>query len=198
MAAIKGITRDKNGAALPCVSVELKNEQFQTVYQAESDEQGQFALTVPDGDYPFLTAVRDYTEKYLEFWAHDISAYGEVSLDITIDTLEIYGINAFEVKGPGKTLSIYFRPMSLEKFLAREQDIAPEFDTDGICVKLNGTPTEVVAVNRVQEYIGEGGFCTGYLIQAALPANGEQWHCVELTLRDRGGSFGSAVLFRKD
>lgn len=197
MATIKGVTRDKNGAVMPGVDIELKNEAFQTVYHTESDELGRFTLTVPDGVYPFLTAVRDYAEKYLEYWAHNVPAYGETELDISIDTLEIYGINAFEIKGPCKTLSIYFRPMSLEKFLAREQDIAPEFDTDGICVKLDGAQTEVLAVNRVREYIGEDSFCTGCLIQAALPQNGEQWERAELTLRDREDNLGSAVLFRK-
>ena len=66
MAAIHGTTRGGEGV-LPGVSVELKNEQFETVYEAVSDEAGRFSLSVPDGVYPFLTAVREYGVRYLEY-----------------------------------------------------------------------------------------------------------------------------------
>lgn len=197
MAVIRGTTTDKDGKALPGVLIELKNEAFQTLYETISDDCGRFTLTVPDGNYPFLTAVRDYATEYLEFWAHDVPAQGELTLDISVDTLELYGINAFEVKGPGKALSIYFRPMSLEKFLAGETEIAPEFDPEGIGVKIDGEQAKVLVVNRVQEFAGDDTFLTGYLIQAALPEQGRSWQKAELTLRDRNGSFGSAVLFRE-
>lgn len=197
MATIQGITRDKQGNILPEVSVELKNERFQTQYSTVSDEQGRFALTAPDAVYPFLIAVRDYAVGYLEYWAHNVPALEPLDLDIEIDTLELYGINAFTVKGPGRALSIYFRPMSLGKFLAQEQDIAPDFDADGITVRIDGQESEVLVVNRVQEFAGEGTLLTAYLIQAALPEDGEDWSQVDLRVRDHEGHTGAATLFRE-
>lgn len=197
MAIIQGITKDKHENILTAVSIELKNEDFQTVYSAISDEQGHFVMTVPDAVYPFLTAVRDYATDYLEYWSHNVPAYGCLDLDIEIDTLEIYGIHAFEVKGAAKTLSIWFRPMSLRKFQAQEKEIAPDFDMDGIVVKINEQPTEVVVVNRVNEYIGEEGCVTAYLIQAKLPKGIKNWSRVDLRLKDLDGHIGAATLFRE-
>lgn len=195
MAIIQGVTKGKNNNVLSGVSVELKNDQFQTIYETTSGENGHFELTVPDGVYPFLTAVRDYADKYLEYWAHNVPLYGEFNLDVQIDTLEVYGINAFVVKGAAQALSIYFRPMSLEKFRAGEPDIAPDFDNDGIYVAVNGRRSEVLVVNRVQEYISPG-FLTACLIQVSLPDFVEEWERVDVTIRDKKGNIGCATLYR--
>ena len=124
MASIRGTTAGREGV-LASVSVEIKNENFETMYQTLSDESGNFELCVPDGVYPFLTAVRNYGDQYLEYWAQNIPAQQEPELHIRIDTLEVYGLHAFIVKGAANALSIYFRPMSLEKYKAGEVDIAP-------------------------------------------------------------------------
>lgn len=195
MAVIQGVTKGKHNNVLSGVSVELKNDQFQTVYETISDENGHFELTVPDGVYPFLTAVRDYADQFLEYWAHNVPLYNKLTLDIQIDTLEVYGINAFVVKGAAKALSIYFRPMSLEKFKAGERDIAPDFDDDGICVSVNCRKSGVLVVNRVQEYIGPG-FLTACLIQVSIPDCTDAWERVDITIRDRNGNIGCATLFR--
>ncbi len=197
MAKISGIIKDKQGNILPMVSVELKNEDFQTQYSAITNEQGRFVMTVPDMVYPYLTAVKDYAIDYLEYWCHNVPALDCLDLDIEIDKLEIYGINAFEVKGAAKTLSIWFRPMSLCKFQAQEKEIAPDFDIDSITVKINEQQTEVVVVNRVNEYIGMEGCVTSYLIQAKLPEDVKNWNRVDLRLKDMDGHIGAATLFRE-
>lgn len=197
MATIQGITRDKLGNILPAVSVELKDENFQTKYTSVSDEQGRFVLTVPDAVYPFLTAVRDYAVDYLEYWAQNVPAFGSLDLDIEIDTLELYGVHAFTVKGAGKALSIYFRPMSLHKFKAQEAEIAPDFDANGINAHINGVEAEVVTVNRVKEFIADNTYMTAYLIQAVLPEDVGEWNQVDLRLKDREGNTGAATLFEK-
>ena len=58
MAIIHGTTIGGEGI-LSGVSVEVKSEQFETIYETVSDETGFFSLSVPDGVYPFLTAVRE-------------------------------------------------------------------------------------------------------------------------------------------
>lgn len=196
MATIRGTTKDRSGKPLSSVSVELKDESFQTVYTTLSDEEGHFTMTVPDATYPFLTAVRDYAASYLEYWAHNVPVFGCLNMDIEIDTLELYGLNAFEIKGAAPALTLYFRPMSLVKFQAQEKDIAPDFDPDGITVRIDGQTSEVFVVNRVKESIAPNEFLTAYLMQATLPENEDAWNRVDLRLQDREGHSGCATLFR--
>ncbi len=66
-----------------------------------------------------LTAVKDYAVHYLEYWCQNISLESPMTLDVSFDQLEIYGLHAFMVKGGGNSLMVYFRPMSLSKFLQR-------------------------------------------------------------------------------
>lgn len=195
MAMLKGTTKDKYGRSLSSVSVEVKNDQFQTIYQTFSDPDGCFELQLPDGVYPYLTAVRDYADKYLEYWAHNVPAQGETTLDIAIDTLEVYGIHAFETRGGVRALSVYFRPMSLQKFQAGEQDIAPVLAANGIQAAIDGQQAEVLVVNRVQEYTRDG-MLTAYLIQVAIPDDIQKWLRVDVTLRDCDENLGCATLFQ--
>lgn len=195
MTMLKGTTKDKYGRSLSGVSVEVKNDQFQTIYQTFSNPDGCFELQLPDGFYPYLTAVRDYADKYLEYWAHNVPAQGETTLDIVIDTLEVYGIHAFEARGGVRALSVYFRPMSLQKFQAGEQDIAPDLAENGIQAAIDGQQAEVLVVNRVQEYTRDG-MLTAYLIQVAIPDDIQKWLRVDVTLRDCEGNLGCATLFQ--
>lgn len=194
MAIVRGTTAGREGV-LAAVSVEIKNEKFETIYQTISDECGKFELCVPDGSYPFLTAVRDYGDRYLEYWAQNVPAQQE--LHIRIDTLEVYGLHAFMVKGAANALSIYFRPMSLAKFKAGEADIAPILTENDITVTVNGRESGVYVVNPVREYIGEDGrYLTAYLIQASIPEGVREWERIDVTIRDSEKHFGCAALFR--
>lgn len=196
MANIRGTTAGREGA-LASVSIEIKNENFETVYQTFSDESGKFELCVPDGLYPFLTAVRDYGDQYLEYWAQNVPARQDLELHIRIDTLEVYGLHAFIVKGGANALSIYFRPMSLEKFKAGEVDIAPVLKEKDIAVVVNGRESEVYVVNPVREYIGEeSGYLSAYLIQSSIPEGIQEWERIDITICDSEKHFGCTTLFR--
>lgn len=195
MAVIKGTTAGREGA-LASVLIEIKNENFETIYQTRSGENGEFELFVPDGSYPFLTAVRGYGEQYLEYWAQNIPAQQEQELHIRIDTLEVYGLHAFIVKGAAHALSIYFRPMSLEKFKAGEADIAPVLTENNISVAVNGRESRVYVVNPVREYTGEEGrYLSACLIQASIPEGVQKWERVDITICDSEQHFGCATLF---
>ena len=197
MAIIRGTTEGIDGA-LAGVLVECKNERFETVYQTVSDESGRFSLFVPDGTYPFLTAVRDYGERYLEYWAQDLPAYGELTLNARIDTLEVYGLHAFVVKGAANALTVYFRPMSLQKFRSGEPDIAPTFRAEHLSVAVDGRPCKVYTLDRVREYAGEGnGFLTACLMQTSVPGVADEWKRLDMCVRDGDGHFGCATLFRR-
>lgn len=196
MAIIRGTTAGRE-EALSAVSVEIKNERFETIYRTLSDENGRFELRVPDGSYPFLTAVRDYGGQYLEYWAQNVPAHGELELHIRIDTLEVYGLHAFIVKGAANALSIYFRPMSLEKFKAGEADIAPVLRESDITVAVNGRECRVYVVNLVREYIGEEGrYLSACLIQSSIPEGVQEWERIDITICDPEKHIGCATLFR--
>ena len=197
MANIRGTTAGREGV-LASVLIEIKNENFETMYQTLSDESGEFELCVPDGSYPFLTAVRDYGDQYLEYWAQNVPAQQEVDLHIRIDTLEVYGLHAFTVKGAANTLSIYFRPMSLEKFKAGEVDIAPVLKENDITVAVNGLESKVYAVNLVREYIGEDRkYLSACLIQSSIPEGIKEWERIDITICDSEKHIGCATLFRE-
>ena len=196
MGNIRGTTAGREGA-LALVSIEIKNEKFETMYQTLSDKSGKFELCVPDGSYPFLTAVCDYGGQYLEYWAQNVPAQRELELHIRIDTLEVYGLHAFTVKGAANALSIYFRPMSLEKFKIGEADIAPVLKENNITVAVNGRESKVHVVNPVREYIGEErGYLTAYLIQSSIPEGIQDWERVDITICDSEKHIGCATLFR--
>lgn len=196
MAAIRGTTAGREGV-LASVSIEIKNEKFETIYQTFSDKNGKFELCVPDGYYPFLTAVRDYGDRYLEYWAQNIPAQQEQELQIQIDTLEVYGLHAFIVKGAARALSIYFRPMSLEKFKADEADIAPALTENDITVAVNGQRSKVYVVNMVREYTGEeSGYLSACLIQSSIPEGVKEWERIDIKICDSEKHIGCATLFR--
>lgn len=196
MAIIHGTVIGGEGI-LPGVSVEIKNEQFETLYETVSDEAGTFSLSVPDGIYPFLTAVRDYGDRYLEYWAQNVPAQRELTLDVRIDTVEVYGLHAFHVKGAANALTVYFRPMSLQKFKSGAHEIAPDLDKCNITVLVDGQQSEIYSLNRVQEYAGEDvGLLTAYLLQVSVPLNADEWKRVDVTVRDNEEQFGCATLFR--
>lgn len=53
--------------------MEIKDNNFETIYFTKSDEHGDYKIDLPAGIYPFVTAVRDYGEKYLEYWCSNLS-----------------------------------------------------------------------------------------------------------------------------
>ena len=100
-------------------------------------------LDIPKGQYPFLTAVKDYGANYLEYWCQNISLQADMSLNVSFDKLEIYGLHVFSVKGASNSLMVYFRPMSLPKFQQGMQDIAP----DDIVIKATIDNQEMRVIN---------------------------------------------------
>lgn len=189
---LSGFITDKNQAPIANAAVELKDEHFETVYQAFSDDAGHYQLDVPPGHYPFLTAVKDYAVHYLEYWCQDIPLIQPVSLDVILDRLEVYGLHVFPVKGAGNGLMAYFRPMSLDKYQRGEKDLAPE----GISVTalVDGAPASVLQVNPVQEVCPDSKMAA-YLIQIQTPSGAPSWSKCELRIQDSEGHCGAAAIF---
>lgn len=192
---LHGYATDKNGAPIAQAQIEVKAENFNTLYCTESGADGYYELDIPAGTYPFLTAVKDYAVNCLEYWCQELPLHEPLSLDVRFDKLEIYGLHAFRVKGGGSPLMVYFRPMSLLKFQQGAQDIVPE----GITVKVSADDQElpVVRMNPVAEVFDDGEM-TSYLVQAASSGIGAKWHRLDVQIWDKEGNYGAASVFNSD
>lgn len=190
-----GRTLDKLGNPIANAMVLVKDRQFQTLYETESDAQGAYSLELPAGSYPFIMAVRDYAERYLEYWCQNLTLTQDTQLDLPFDSLEIYGLHAFRVLGGYPSLMVFFRPMSLEKFKqGGVADCCP--DIQSIRVLVDRQEVSLLAQSKVEEFIGDGAM-TALLIQVSLPEPEQQasWHRLDVEIRDNSGAFGAATIF---
>jgi len=192
---IEGYATDKNKVSIANALIEIKGEDFVTLFSTASKEDGYFVLDVPAGKYPFLTAVKDYGVNYLEYWCQNISLQSNMSLNVSFDKLEIYGLHVFSVKGAGNSLMVYFRPMSLPKFQQGKQDIAP----DGIVIKatIDNQEMRVINTNTVKEFAG-GLELTAYLVQVETSESNIPWHKFDLEITDADNHYGAATIYNNE
>lgn len=192
---LDGYVTDKHKAPIANALIEIKGENFITLFSTESKEDGYFVFDIPKGQYPFLTAVKDYGVNYLEYWCQNISLQADMSLNVSFDKLEIYGLHVFTVKGAGNSLMVYFRPMSLPKFQQGIQDIAPE----DIIIKatVDNQEMRVININMVKEFAGSREL-TAYLIQVETSESNIPWHKFDLQITDADNHYGSATIYNND
>ena len=96
---LEGYVTDNNKSPVSNAHIDVKGDSFITHFRAESNESGYYKLDIPAGKYPFLTAVKDYGVNYLEYWCQNIILQNDMSLDVSFDKLEIYGLHVLAVKG---------------------------------------------------------------------------------------------------
>ena len=187
-----GYARSKDSQPISGAVIEIKDTDFQTLYRTESDEQGFYQINAANAVYPFVAAVKDYGVRYLEYWCQNLDLNQDQRLDVKFDTLEIYGLHPFWIKGGLNALMVYFRPMSLDKFQKGEWDIAPE--VDHIQVTLDGKTAEILVRNQVRESIGEQEL-TAYLLHVANPNVQRTWNRLDVELWDVEGNYAAATIF---
>lgn len=196
MSLITGVITDKNGNLMEDVSVRLMNESFEDVISTTTNLNGEYCLETEDKHYPFMIAVKEYKEKYLEFWCQNINLTKDIIINGSIDKLEIYGLHCFRIHGAHPALTVYFRPMSLEKLIKGRTDISPNIIDNSINVSINNKSLNVLKVNRVEEYCGE--IClNAYLIQISLPKKllDTNENILDVKILDLDGHFGQASIF---
>ncbi len=207
---ITGIVTYFEGQPVADADVYLFKDTFTPAYQAKTDDKGQYSVEVKRGIYLGLAIVKDYRVKNLEFWAWNVLAFNDLEIDARIGRLELYGMNAFKIQGGMPSLHVYFRPMSLNRFLKLSEesksnlqslpviDIAPKLKKEDIAVKINKKPIEIVALNTVEEATQKNQKMVAYLIQLALPnevlASGTASIAVVLKDRETGGQ-GEGIVF---
>lgn len=176
---ISGKVTDFNNNPLQDALVEIKNDNFEAIYKAYTNDNGEYKIFVEKGLYLAFLACKDYKTKYLEYWAWNVPAYQDLQLNPRIGGIEVYAMNAFVPQGAYPSLLIYFRPMSLKRFHNTERtnalkkqeiiDISPDLSRDDVEVKINGNLVKILELNRVKEYAGGISSLIAYLVQSALP-----------------------------
>jgi hypothetical protein len=182
-AHIHGTVTNFANEPLAGAEVMLKRDDFSDAARVAADSQGRYSMLVPAGYYNALCAVRDYQVKNLEFWAWDVQAQGDVTIDCRVDGLELYGIHAWRPRGAAPSYLVYVQPMSLQrcgKFIQEHGPnalntsavvaISPELAAQDITAQIDGQPVPVLTVSRVAESAGPGRTMYGWLIQVGLPA----------------------------
>ena len=192
---LEGYVTDKNKLPIVNALIEVKGDNYVTLFSAESDNEGYYKIDLPAGKYPFLTAVKDYGTNYLEYWCQNISLQSNVTLNMSFDKLEIYGLHVFSVKGAGHSLMVYFRPMSLSKFQQGAQDIAPEEIT--IKAIIDNKEVPVMTANLVKEFAGEREM-SAYLIQVETSKSDMPWHKFDLQITDADKHYGAATIYNNE
>jgi len=197
-AAIFGKVTDFENHPLQGASVEIKDDHFKTIYKALTDSKGEYKIFVQKGSYLALMAHKDYKTKYLEYWAWNPPAYRDLQIDPRIGGIEVYAMNAFKPQGAYPSLLIYFRPMSLKRSLNAPKktdimDISPNLSADDIDLKINGSPVQILELNRVQEYAGGIGSVIAYLVQSTLPRRSLIAYLIQAALHSKKLEAGKGV-----
>jgi hypothetical protein len=131
---ISGQVTDFEGNSIDSSVVILMHRDFSTAYETYSNEMGYYILdNVEKGQYMAMYAMRlkEYPRSNavseenmrLEFWAWNVIADKDLTINPRYHRLELYGFQIFEVMGGAPYLMAYVRPMSLGKYLAYEKDI---------------------------------------------------------------------------
>ena len=193
---IRGVVTDKRGAAPEGATVGLKNSRFEDMFATTTDKNGEYLLEADSGYYPFLYAVKEYADNFLEYWCQNIALADDMVINALIDRLEVYGLHCFVIKGAYPALTIYFRPMSLAKYQAGREDIAPDLSSEMVSVSANGYPLKIYLLNTVEEFAGDRSM-TAYLMQASYPSEllPEGQNFLDIRVADEVGDMGEASLY---
>lgn len=191
---ISGRVTDFNNNPIDSCQIRIQNRGFEDLYTTYTDKDGYYSLdNVQKGNYTSFFALRpkEYPransvpeeDMRLEFWAWNIIADRDLTINPRYDKLEIYGTTAYEIFGGYPGLFIYFRPMSVTKVIntskanyldkrkSEEQNpdisVKPEF----LDVKIfaDDEPLKVNSVQPIQEYVGDGNFMNAYIVQVDRP-----------------------------
>ncbi|WP_207654975.1 hypothetical protein [Haloimpatiens massiliensis] len=116
-----------------------------------------------------------------------------MELNVKIDGLEVYAINAFQVQGatPNRIM-LFFRPMSLKKSKPLKESgeidaleiapISPNLTKDHIHVIINEEKVKIYEINKVFEDRGDNKKLISYLIHVGLPKNLNKYEYNKITI----------------
>ncbi|MDR2911551.1 MAG: carboxypeptidase-like regulatory domain-containing protein [Bacteroidales bacterium] len=190
---ISGQVTDFNGNPIDSCTVGLFHEDFSTAYETCSDSEGNYTLKgVEKGSYMAMYALRmkEYPRENavpeedmrLEFWAWNVVADRDLTINPRYHKLELYGLNVFKVMGGYNGFFIYFRPMSVTKVISHSKenyldkkkmedqnaDVSVKPEYLDVKVFADGEPMKINSITPVEEYGGTLSI-TGYIVQVDAP-----------------------------
>ena len=137
----------------------------------------------------------------LEFWAWEVIADRDLTINPRYDRLELYGFRVFEVIGGPPYLMAYVRPMSMGRFLetGNIKDISPASNDVEFQLFANEEPLSVRSIQTIKEYTGEGETPqTAFIIQFDRPRSFSGNYCIfriEATHNAYGREKGENIFF---
>jgi hypothetical protein len=191
---ISGQVTDFDGNVIDSSVVEVLHPDFSVAYETYTDKNGYYSINnVKKGKYMAIYAIRpkEYprqdavpdAEKRLEFWAWNVIADTDLTINPRYHRLELYGTNVFKIEGGYHGMMIYVRPMSLSKQLIYSKEVvlnksrgekeanisvAPEHFK--VKVFMDEQELHVNSIQPLEEYEGSDNLpITGYMIQVDLP-----------------------------
>jgi len=206
---IYGKLTDFENKPLSNGDIEIKDAMFESVYKTTTNANGEYTLEVKIGTYMAIFAVKDYGVNNLEYWGWNLPAFEDTEINMRIGGLELYAINAFLIQIAPPSMMIYFRPMSLKRYIKLQEntdetgntviDVSPDLHKDDINVNINGETAAIMGINRVIETAPDNiQKVVGYLIQTSFPEidNKQEYIKINITLKDREtGETGEGSLF---
>jgi hypothetical protein len=219
---ISGRVTDFEGRPIDRCEVSLGHADFTDAYTAVTDKDGYYSIpNVVKGRYASLCAMRpdEYPrppmvperDMRLEYWAWNIIADRDLTVNPRYHRLELYGTTVFKSWGGYPGVIIYTRPMSLGRHVSyganmygdkaaseeAQLDISAEPEDISFEVWADDVPLTVRSVQPVDEWVG-GGRQKAYLIYADPPttkADGFRIFRLAAFNRAHGGEWGENAYF---
>lgn len=219
---ISGRVSDFDDNPISNCKIRVLRSNFTAAYTAFTDKDGLYSIpNVEKGKYMAIYALRpeEYPRELkvaekdmrLEFWAWNVIADKDLTINPRYNRLELYGTTVFKENGGYPAIMLYTRPMSLGRMLAygealykdkkkaedEQVDISAEPEDIEFKVWADDEPVTIRSVQPVQEYVG-GGRQMAYLLYLDLPKKQTGKYCifrVEAQNRAYGGEKGENVYF---
>ncbi|WP_029904614.1 carboxypeptidase-like regulatory domain-containing protein [Prevotella sp. 10(H)] len=191
---ISGRVTDFDGNPIDSSIVKLNYPDFSTAYETYTDKDGYYTLKgVKKGKYTSLFAMRfkEYPrsngvpekDMRLEFWGWNIIADRDLTINPRYHKLETYGTTVFQEFGGSSGLFVYFRPMSVTKYISyskevylnkaeaeRQVDISIAPENLDVKVFADEEPLKINSIKRVDVFMGKGiSEIAGYVLQVDNP-----------------------------
>lgn len=191
---VSGQVTDFEGNPIDSSIISILSEKFEVIKETYSDKNGFYKIEgLKKGHYASLYAMRpkEYPRENavaekdmrLEFWAWNIVADTNIIINPRYQKLELYGTTVFEYLGGYKGLFVYFRPMSLTKYISYSKDIylnkKKTETTTNVSVKPENLKVTVYAddellkinaIHPIEEFAGKDNIpMTAFLVQVDAP-----------------------------
>ena len=219
---ISGRAMDFDGNPIDSCIVKVLYSDFTIAYFTYTNKEGYYSIPdVVKGKYMAIYAIRpkEYPRELkvaekdmrLEFWAWNVVADKDLTINPRYNRLELYGTTVFKQNGGYPTMIIYTRPMSLGRLLSYGQDMwkdKKKADTEGgdisaepenisFKVYADDIPVKIQSVQPVMEYVG-GRRQMAYIIYTELPKTRPDKYCIfriEASNNAYGGEKGENLYF---